>query len=525
MSHRDDALIGQVLDDYKIERLLGKGGMSKVYKALEQTMSREVALKVITLERDRAKELMRRFQREARASGKLYKHNNIVTIFRYGSTSDDRHYLAMELVEGETLTQRLGRYKRNQAYMPYGEIISIMRQIADALDYAHQNNIIHRDIKPSNIMLERKTERAVLMDFGLVMEIKTDDNSTLGTAFGTPRYIAPEQAISSHQAVPQSDIYSLGVIVYEMLTSKTPFEDESAMSLALSHITSPPPSPREFRPELPGDAVNVIMKVLEKQPEDRYQTAMELVDALEVALLHDEAMTAAPATTSVTTTVASDVTEDVPLYTPTPASPSQAAVRIKSPKKLDAGEEKRRNWLPYLALLVMLIVGAGAVLLLSGGNDESAGDGRFSGEDIVLVYDSESFTFYNASDHIFNITGLKFVADLTCGSEFCTHDTQFWGATETVPNITPNKCIHIYHIEDQVPLPDFCQGDDSKDIPLRSRIQQSYYWVWADAENDTGQFGVIYNGQQITTCQTSDQRCTFSLPQSMIVTETPETPE
>ena len=274
----DDPMIGQILGDYRIVRLLGKGGMSRVYLATDRNLQRDVALKVITLDRDRANELMKRFKREARTIGKLDSHPNIVTVYRY-ATQEDTHYMAMQLIRGETLTQMLGRLKRKKNYMPYADVLNIMRQVAAALDYAHKNQIIHRDVKPSNIMVEEETGRVVLMDFGLVMEAGTE--STLGTAFGTPRYIAPEQAISSQQAVPQSDIYSLGVILFEMLTGQVPFDEESAMSLALSHITNPPPSPREIRADLSDAAAKVVLKALEKQPENRFSSASEMVTALQ----------------------------------------------------------------------------------------------------------------------------------------------------------------------------------------------------------------------------------------------------
>ncbi|HLA43774.1 MAG TPA: serine/threonine-protein kinase, partial [Aggregatilineales bacterium] len=285
---RHDPLIGKRLGDYTLSRLIAKGGMGRVYVADDSQLGRQVAVKVITLDEDLADEIMERFQREAQVIGRLDDHPNIITIHRYGKEKG-HHYIAMKYIRGQSLADYLELLRTKKEFIEWDEMLPILRQVAAALDYAHIHGVIHRDIKPANIMLDQSPSQpgqkiAILMDFGLVMQL--DNNMTSGTAFGTPRYIAPEQAISSTDACAQSDIYSLGVVVFEMLAGQTPFDsDDSPVAVALSHVTKQPPSPRLFRPDLPESVVPVIMKVLAKKPEDRYQTTAGFVDALQLALI------------------------------------------------------------------------------------------------------------------------------------------------------------------------------------------------------------------------------------------------
>jgi hypothetical protein len=161
--------------------------------------------------------------------------------------------------------------------MPPAEVVRVVRDVADALDYAHEQGVIHRDVKPSNIMLERRTTRAILMDFGLALSVP---EGTLGDTFGSAHYIAPEQAISSAKAVPQSDLYSLGVVVYEMVTGTVPFDDPSVMNVALKHLNEPPPPPSLHNPDLPAAVEQVILRALEKDPARRFRTGAAFADAL-----------------------------------------------------------------------------------------------------------------------------------------------------------------------------------------------------------------------------------------------------
>ncbi len=275
-----DPLIGRKLGDYSIQLLLGRGGMSRVYRGLDENLDRFAAVKVISGDfvTTTEEEYTRRFQIEARAIARL-RHPNIVGIYQFGRT-EGIYYMAMVFLEGRDLRSLLKDYADRGQRIPTTDLMRIIRDVASALDYAHEQGVIHRDIKPSNIMLEKNTGRAILMDFGLALSIQ---EGTTGDTFGSAHYIAPEQAISSAKSVPQSDLYSLGIVIYEMLTGKVPFDDPSAMSVALKHLNELPPPPSMYNPDLPPAVETVIMRVLDKDPNRRYLTGFELVKALEKA--------------------------------------------------------------------------------------------------------------------------------------------------------------------------------------------------------------------------------------------------
>lgn len=272
-------IIGRKLGDYTIIGILGQGGMAHVYKGYDANLDRYAAVKVIspgTMMVDiEDKEYRERFLREARAIAKL-SHPRIVSVYQFGRTDDNLYYMAMRFVDGEDLRQITKKLQRRGERLGYPYVLKIIRDIASALDYAHQQGVIHRDIKPSNIMVTQDGH-GVLTDFGLALSV-TD--RTLGNAFGSAHYISPEQAISSDKATATSDLYSLGVVLYELLTGRIPFEGESTMNVALKHISDPPPSPGEFNPDISPAIEAVILKMLEKDPTKRYQTGIEMVRAL-----------------------------------------------------------------------------------------------------------------------------------------------------------------------------------------------------------------------------------------------------
>jgi serine/threonine protein kinase/cytoskeletal protein RodZ len=276
----DDPLIGKKLGDYTIQGLLGRGGMSRVYRGYDENLDRYAAVKVISgdFATTTEEEYTRRFQSEARAIAHL-RHQNIVGIYQFGRW-EGIYYMAQVFLEGTDLRMLLKEYAERGHRIPIPKMMQIVRDVANALDYAHEQGVIHRDIKPSNIMLEKKTGRAILMDFGLALSVH---EGTTGDTFGSAHYIAPEQAISSAKAVPQSDLYSLGIVIYEMLAGKVPFDDPSVMSVALKHLNELPPPPTMYNPDLPTAVESVIMRVLDKDPKRRYETGEQLVQALEEA--------------------------------------------------------------------------------------------------------------------------------------------------------------------------------------------------------------------------------------------------
>ncbi|MGC9358654.1 MAG: protein kinase domain-containing protein, partial [Anaerolineae bacterium] len=276
----DDTLVGRYIERYKIIKRIGHGGMAEVYKGLHPALHRHVAIKVVGRHLQANPEVNARFQREARAVAAL-RHPNIVQIFDFGRY-EGGHYMVMEYVEGTDLRAEMDRrWQEGRAFTPE-EIMSLAEQVASALDYAHSEGVIHRDVKPSNVLLNTRGD-AILGDFGLAMLRDRLSQATLGHAFGTPEYVAPEQAMDSRAATPQSDIYSLGGILYEMTTGQLPFEADSAISLALKHINEEPKPLREHVSDLPPAVETVILKSLAKDPGKRYATALALVTALRQA--------------------------------------------------------------------------------------------------------------------------------------------------------------------------------------------------------------------------------------------------
>ncbi len=275
-----DPFIGKQLGDYTIQSLLGRGGMARVYKGYDERLQRYAAVKVINNDPTAAdlEEYAERFRREARSIARL-NHPNIVGVYQFGDF-DGNYYMAMVFVEGQDLRQILKDYADQQKRMPITDVMNIVKGIGSALDYAHNRGVIHRDVKPSNIMLDAEN-RPVLTDFGLALNLS---EGTLGDTFGSAHYIAPEQAISSAKAVPQSDLYSLGICLFEMLTGKVPFDDPSAMTVALKHLNDPPPSPREYNADLSESVERVVLKLLDKDPNQRYPSGAALAQALEDAI-------------------------------------------------------------------------------------------------------------------------------------------------------------------------------------------------------------------------------------------------
>jgi serine/threonine protein kinase len=272
-------LSGKRLGDYVLLRKFASGGMAHIYLGEDSNLKRKAAIKVLSPDMAGSDDVLKdRFEREARAIANLH-HPHIVPIYQFQKV-DNLYFIAMLYVEGNDLADEIKKYRDRNELMPPKRWLPILKQVASALDHAHLRGIVHRDVKPSNILLDDGDE-AYLSDFGLVLWEEVD--KTLGTAFGTPRYISPEQATDSQSAVPQSDIYSLAVIVYELVTGKVMFKGKTPMEVALSHITEQPTPPRAHNPDVPANAQNEIMKALQKDATKRHNTALEFISKLEQA--------------------------------------------------------------------------------------------------------------------------------------------------------------------------------------------------------------------------------------------------
>lgn len=333
---------GARIGPYQILGELGRGGMATVYRAYQPNLEREVALKVLPEFLVDQPGFKARFHREAVAVARL-QHPNILSVFDHGE-QDGVTYIVSEFVEGGTLAQRMG------APIQLDYCVRLLRPIADALDYAHSEGIIHRDIKPSNILLDRRGV-PILSDFGLARLADAADAERLtqtGTTVGTPTYMAPEQCAGGAVGAP-ADIYALGIIAFEMITGRVPFTAPTPLGVIAAHQITPPPSPRKFNPSLPEAVVQPILKVLEKDPAKRPETATDFVEELAIAVattspsqypltpppitplpptptaIASAPMTPAPIPAPTPTPPATPAPSPLPTYTPPPTMPAYTA--------------------------------------------------------------------------------------------------------------------------------------------------------------------------------------------------------
>ena len=263
-----DKYVGKMLDNrYEVLDRIGVGGMAVVYKALDHRLNRYVAVKILKDDYAVDEDFRRRFHTEARAVAML-SHPNIVTVYDVSRTQDV-NYILMELIEGITLKQ----YMQKRGQLSWKEALHFSMQISKALIHAHSRGIIHRDIKPHNIMI-LKDGSVKVADFGIARLTATPNTLTQQT-LGSVHYISPEQAKGSNIDA-RTDIYSLGVVMYEMLTGRLPFEGENAVSIAIQHISSIPLMPREINPDIPVGMETITMKAMNPDLEKRYQYAEQL---------------------------------------------------------------------------------------------------------------------------------------------------------------------------------------------------------------------------------------------------------
>ena len=271
-----DELARALAPDYRLGPRLGRGGFAEVWAAFDPALKREVAVKVLRPDLAHAAGFLERFRREAEAAARL-RHPNIVPIYGIGER-EGVVYFTMPLVRGESLADWLAR----EPLPPLDETCRILGDVADALHAAHKEGIVHRDVKPENVMLEGDERRVLVMDFGIAKAL-AHPGATLtatGVIVGTPHYMSPEQGSGEGAVDHRSDIYSLGVVAYQMVTGRVPFPAGSVVAVLVRHATEPPPPVRDLRPEAPGDLVDLVERCLEKDPGRRWQSAAELRDAL-----------------------------------------------------------------------------------------------------------------------------------------------------------------------------------------------------------------------------------------------------
>jgi eukaryotic-like serine/threonine-protein kinase len=352
-SRPSSSMIGTVLSGrYRLEAKLGSGGMSTVYLARDDTLDRPVAVKVMHREMSEQEDQLQRFRQEARAVAKL-THPNVVSVIDAGEDGG-YPYIVFEYVKGETLKQRIGRV----GALDTQEAIAYAIEVARGLGVAHARNMVHRDIKPQNVLIDEEG-RAKLTDFGISRQLEQDGVTATGRVLGTTDYVAPEQAMG--KAVdPRSDIYSLGVVLYEMLVGQVPFHADSQVGVAMKHVNEELPDVQRRRPEASAAVALVVERATAKDPAERYQTIGEMIDDLETALEVEAARAGS------TTGEATSVLDAVP--------PPQ--------RKLSGGA--RWSW---AAIAILLLVGGGALLavqLISNGGFGGGGADKGKGGNVAI---------------------------------------------------------------------------------------------------------------------------------------------
>ncbi len=264
-----------LLDKYTVHERIGTGGMAEVFRGHHEKLGRDVAIKVMRTSLSGDAQFTARFEREARLAASL-RHRNIVQVYDFDKQGD-RLFLVMEYINGGTLKQRLEDIKSTGGCLPLTEISRIMQPVASALDYAHSQGMLHRDLKPANILLDQAGD-AYITDFGIARLLDSEEITRSGSILGTPDYMSPEQCEGKPLTL-SSDLYSLGIILYELLTGETPFDADSPLAILQKHIHEPVPPLSQYRKDLPHGFDAVLQNALSKEPEKRYSSAAELMNA------------------------------------------------------------------------------------------------------------------------------------------------------------------------------------------------------------------------------------------------------
>lgn len=344
---------------YKIKDMIGGGGMANVYLAHDMILDRDVAVKMLRLDFANDDEFIRRFHREAQSATSL-AHPNIVSIYDVGE-EDGLYYIVMEYVDGQTLKQ----YIQQHAPVPVEEALNIMQQLTSAISNAHHNHIVHRDIKPHNILID-SSGTVKITDFGIAMALSATSITQTNSVLGSVHYLSPEQARGG-MANKKSDIYSIGIVMFELLTGRLPFSGESAVSIALKHLQSETPSLKRWNPQIPQSVENIVLKATAKDPFHRYDNVDEMEDDLRTALdskrlnegkfvipEDDEATKAIPI-----------ITNDRPYH-----NLDETIVRKDEPASQEPKgkpeKKKKKKWPIILTLLFLLILTAGIVMVTMG---------------------------------------------------------------------------------------------------------------------------------------------------------------
>src|ERR671923_548309 len=300
-------LIGTLISDrFRLDERIGSGGMSTVYRAYDPTLERWVAIKLMHRDISSDPDQLERFRREARAVAQL-NHPHVVTVIDAGE-DEGAPYIVFEYVEGETLKDRIRRNGR----LPVAEAVAYAIEIARALECAHSHRLVHRDVKPQNVLID-PDGRAKVTDFGIARSLEGQGLTAPGRVLGTTDYVSPEQALG-HEVTEQSDVYSLGICLYEMLTGEIPFKADTQVATAMKHVREPLPDVQRRRPEVSAALAAVLERSTAKETANRYQTIDEMVHDLEEVLAIEAARSGE--TSGEATTVLRTLSEDTAEFAP-----------------------------------------------------------------------------------------------------------------------------------------------------------------------------------------------------------------
>src|SRR5215216_3020506 len=300
-------VIGTLISErYRLEEKIGSGGMSSVYRAFDPTLERWVAIKLMHRDISHDPDQLERFRREARAVAQL-NHPHVVTVIDAGE-DDGAPYIVFEYVEGETLKDRIRRMGR----LPVSEAVAYAIEIGRGLETAHASRLVHRDVKPQNVLID-PDGRAKVTDFGIARSLEAQGLTAAGRVLGTTDYVSPEQALG-REVTPQSDIYSLGILLYEMLTGEAPFKADTHVAVAMKHVKEPLPDVQRQRPEVSAALAAVVERATAKETQNRYADVDEMIHDLEEVLAIEAARTGH--TTGEATTVLRTLPGDTSEFAP-----------------------------------------------------------------------------------------------------------------------------------------------------------------------------------------------------------------